>query len=77
MTNKDRQGINNFDTNTRARVIIRIHPCFLMFFYTNTRVIMQPLEFLEPIKRKEDQDTRKIKPYARDKITCYLCYHKT
>ena len=18
-----------------------------------------------------------IKPYARDKITCYLCYHKT
>nr|DAN95425.1 MAG TPA: hypothetical protein [Caudoviricetes sp.] len=32
-----------------------------MFFYTNKRVIMQPLEFCEPIKRKGDQDTRKDK----------------
>ena len=42
MTNKDRRGINNFDTNTRARNNVA-------------------LEFLEPIKRKGDQDTRKDK----------------
>jgi hypothetical protein len=58
-------GINNFKTNTRARPRVIIQrkntPMFFNVFYTNKRVIMQPLEFCEPIKRKEDQDTRKDK----------------